>query len=350
MTATDLILSHTHNHIGYLILNRPQAFNALNIEMIRAMQQQLDAWQHDSDIYAICIRGNGEKAFCAGGDIRDMYHNHLKDPALKVTFFQEEYALDYTLHTYKKPVIVIAHQLVLGGGMGLLQGADFRVISEQTRLGMPEVAIGYFPDVGASYFLSRLPHQAGPYMGITGNTLNATDALTVGLADYCLPLSHLSHLQHELEQIHWEADAFETIQRLLLQQPSTQPDSELNPHWAAIEQHFQHNAVTDIVASLQNESRPEHQNWAQQTLDTIASRSPIAMCMALALQQRGKHMTLKDCFDMELYMDSIWFKRGDIMEGVRALSIDKDKNPVWNPATLEAVTPDKIQSFFTDFK
>src|SRR5690625_3907457 len=155
MTQTNLVLTETHGAVGHLVLNRPEALNSLNLEMVRAMQQQLNAWAEDDAIKAVVLRANGDRAFCAGGDIRSLYDSYFADDGMYVDFFKEEYALDEFIHQYPKPFIALMHGYVLGGGMGLVQGASVRIVSEKARLGMPEVAIGYFPDVGGSYFRSE---------------------------------------------------------------------------------------------------------------------------------------------------------------------------------------------------
>ena len=178
------VLVEVRNQVGHLILNRPSGLNALSLEMIRVIEERLNAWETDDGIHAVVLRANGEKAFCAGGDIRALYDSYRADGELHRIYFEEEFALDRHLHDYRKPVLALMDGYVLGGGMGLAQGASIRVISERVRMAMPETAIGYFPDVGASYFLSQLPHNVGLYMGLTGNQINAADALALGLADW----------------------------------------------------------------------------------------------------------------------------------------------------------------------
>jgi enoyl-CoA hydratase/carnithine racemase len=173
--AFDTVLSEVRNHIGHITLNRPQGLNAIDLEMVRQLQYQLDAWAQDDKVYAVVLRGAGEKAFCAGGDIRSLYDSYKGGLTLHQDFFVEEYALDKTLHHYRKPVIALMDGFVLGGGMGLAQGVDLRVVTERSRLAMPEVAIGYFPDVGGSYFLPRVPGELGIYLGVTGVQIQAAD-------------------------------------------------------------------------------------------------------------------------------------------------------------------------------
>src|SRR5690554_3939683 len=210
-----LILTEIRNRVGHLTLNRVAAFNAINLEMVRTIRQQLDVWAADEGVVAVVLRANGDKAFCAGGDIRELYNNAQQNPQLNETFFTEEYALDLLIHNYPKPVIALINGLVLGGGMGLTQGASFRIITEKARLGMPEVSIGFFPDVGGSYFLSRLPGETGTYMGVSGNPVGAADALQLGLADWFLHAEQIPELDRCLNTMQWGHSSQESIRSLL---------------------------------------------------------------------------------------------------------------------------------------
>jgi enoyl-CoA hydratase/carnithine racemase len=222
MTAQELsvetgnaVLAAVRNHIGHLTLNRPAGLNALTLDMVRILQKQLDAWAQDDEVYAVVLRGSGDKAFCAGGDIRSLYDSHKNGLTAHLDFFVEEYALDLAIHRYRKPVLALMDGYVLGGGMGLAQGADLRVVTERSRLAMPEVAIGYFPDVGGSYFLPRVPGELGIYLGVTGVQIRAADALYCGLADWCLNSEVLPQLDQQLDSLQWNGNALKDLQSLL---------------------------------------------------------------------------------------------------------------------------------------
>lgn len=346
-----LVLAEVRNGVGHVTLNRPQAYNALNLAMVRLLQQQLKAWANDSAVRAVVLRATGEKAFCAGGDIRELYDNHLSDSQLNETFFSEEYALDYFIHTYPKPFIALVDGLVLGGGMGLVQGAKYRLVTEKAKLGMPEVAIGYFPDVGGSYFLSRLPDETGTYMGVTGNSVSAADALALGLADWYLAQEQIAEFDRCLDTMQWGQSANESIRSLLETLAAKQlAGSALQPLRPLIQQHFSFNSLAEIVDSLSKEPNPEHQGWANATLDTLRSRSPMAMAGTLELLRRGRQLSLADCFRLEFHLDCQWFDKGDFMEGVRALIIDKDKNPQWNPSCIEELQQEQTDALFAGFR
>lgn len=346
-----LVLTEVRNRVGHLTLNRVSAFNAINLEMVRLIQTQLDDWAADDQVVAVVLRANGDKAFCAGGDIRELYNNAKEGNTGNETFFSEEYALDQWIHAYPKPFIALIDGLTLGGGMGLVQGASFRIVTEKARLGMPEVSIGFFPDVGGSYFLSRLPGEVGTYMGVTGNPVGAADALQIGLADWFLHAEQISELDRCLDNMQWGHSSQEAIRSLLNTLASKRASgAKLTTVRAAIDQHFAKDSVAEIIASLKSETDSTIKQWSEELLATLATRSPIAMATTLAMLRRGKKLSLADCFRLEYHLGKQWFTKGDFMEGVRALIIDKDKNPQWQPATIEALDPAKIDELFAGFQ
>ncbi|KII37205.1 crotonase [Pseudomonas fluorescens] len=345
------VLAAVRNRIGHLTLNRPSGLNALTLPMVRLLQQQLRSWDQDPEVVAVVLRAAGEKAFCAGGDIRMLYESHKSGNGLHELFLEEEYALDEYIHNYSKPLLALIDGLVLGGGMGLVQGATLRVITERTRMGMPEVGIGFFPDVAASYFLPRLPGELGIYLGVTGIQIRAADALYAGLADWCITSSQIPELDHCLNNMSWTDNPLPALQALLATLGVNKfPGSELRAMQPAIDRHFAEPDVASIRAALLAETSPQYLDWAEETVDVLDSRSPLAMAVTLELLRRGRHLSLSECFAQELHLDYQWFDKGDLIEGVRALIIDKDKNPVWNPPTLAELDPARVEAFFSDFK
>jgi enoyl-CoA hydratase/carnithine racemase len=341
------VLFEVRNRVGYLTLNRPAGLNALTLPMVRTLHRQLQDWADDQGVVAVVLRGAGEKAFCAGGDIRSLYDSYQAGESLHRDFFEEEYALDQYIHAYSKPLMALMNGFVLGGGMGLVQGASLRVISERTRMGMPEVGIGYFPDVGGSYFLPRLPGNLGIYMGVTGNHVGSADALYAGLADYCVPHERFAELEQRLDEQDWSGQASETLDALLASLgDKALPDAPFKALFPAIEKHFAGDSIAAIRQSLAGETRVEYHDWAAETLKLIDSRSPLSISVTLEMLRRGRDLSLAECFRMELHLDRQWFDKGDIIEGVRALIVDKDKNPHWNPPTLNEVTPQRVADFF----
>ncbi|WP_426159505.1 enoyl-CoA hydratase/isomerase family protein [Pseudomonas sp. TSRC2-2] len=344
------VLAEVRNHIGHLTLNRPAGLNAITLDMVRLLQQQLDAWASDTNVHAVVLRGAGEKAFCAGGDIRSLYDSFKSGDTLHEDFFVEEYALDLTIHHYRKPVLALMDGFVLGGGMGLVQGADLRVVTEKSRLAMPEVAIGYFPDVGGSYFLPRIPGELGIYLGVSGVQIRAADALYCGLADWYLDSSKLALLDEKFDNMEWQDTPLKSLQNLLAKYAvQTLPDAPLQALRPAIDHFFALPDVPSMIEQLRAVTVADSHEWAVSTADLLQTRSPLAMAVTLEMLRRGRHLSLEHCFALELHLDRQWFARGDLIEGVRALLIDKDKSPRWNPPTVAELDAAQVASFFHGF-
>ncbi|WP_095144309.1 MULTISPECIES: enoyl-CoA hydratase/isomerase family protein [unclassified Pseudomonas] len=344
------VLAQVRNHIGHLTLNRPAGLNAITLDMVRSLHRQLDAWARDPQVHAVVLRGAGEKAFCAGGDIRSLYDSYTSGDTLHEAFFVEEYALDLAIHHYRKPVLALMDGFVLGGGMGLVQGADLRVVTERSRLAMPEVGIGYFPDVGGSYFLPRVPGELGIYLGVSGVQIRAADALYCGLADWYLESARLAELDQRLDSLVWHDTPLKDLQGLLARLGVQHlPDAPLQALRPAIDHFFALADVPGIVEQLRTVTVADSHAWALTTADLLETRSPLAMGVTLEMLRRGRQLSLEQCFALELHLDRQWFERGDLIEGVRALLIDKDKNPRWNPPTVQALDAERVASFFSGF-
>lgn len=349
MSDSSEIAVENRGSIAFITLNRPRALNSLSLAMIRQLHGVLRAIADDSTIAAVLLRGAGDKAFCAGGDIRALYTSLLAGDPEHQEFFAEEYALDYFLHRYPKPYIALLNGITMGGGMGLAQGSPLRIVGELTRIAMPEVGIGLFPDVGASFFLSRLPGAIGQYLALTGTTITASDALYAGLADLYLDQAALTRLEPALLAVssgpEFGAALKQVVRGLATAPPGT---SKLAAHRAAIDAHFSARRVPEIIASLNAERSAEHRDWAQETLGIFASRSPTMLAVSLHQLELGRTMTLADCFRMELGLVQECFVHGDLLEGIRATIIDKDKSPRWHPSDIDAVTDKQINAFFRD--
>lgn len=346
-SATDQVLAEVRNHIGHLTLNRPAGLNALTLDMVRSLQRHLDQWAQDPQVHAVMLRGEGPKGFCAGGDIRSLHDSYKAGEKLHEDFFVEEYALDLCIHRYRKPVLVLMDGFTLGGGMGLAQGCDLRIVTERSRLGMPEVGIGYFPDVGGSYFLPRVPGELGIYLGVSGSQVKAADALYCGLADWYVDSEKLAALDDGLDRLTFGANPRKDLQGLLAklgtQTLADAPLAQLRP---VIDHFFALPDLPSIIEQLRAVTIGDNRQWALDTADLLETRSPLAMAVTLELLRRGRHLALEDCFAMELHIDRQWFAHGDIIEGVRALIVDKDKQPRWNPPTLAGLTTQRVDQFF----
>ncbi len=312
--AADELLVEVRGTVATIILNRPKVLNALSFAMLQGLAQRLDAWEPDERVRTIVLRGAGGKAFCAGGDIRALYEGYRSGRDPHHEFFAFEYALDHRIHTYPKPIVAIMDGIVMGGGMGIAQGARLRIVGERTRMAMPETAIGLFPDVGGSWFLSRCPGELGTYLGLTGVTIGAADAIYCGLAD--------TNVGAEL--------AAPELERLR----------------PAIDRHFAHESVAAILGSLEAEDRPQFRAWAGQTLRLLRSRSPTMLAVTLEALRRGKELALSECLRMELGLVHGCFEQGDFLEGIRAAVVDKDKRPRWDPAAIAGIDPETIRRIF----
>jgi enoyl-CoA hydratase/carnithine racemase len=337
------------NNIGFLLLDRPKALNSLSLDMVRIMSQTLLDWREDTHIHAVVVKSSSEKAFCAGGDIRFFHEVGKTSPqhgsALLDDFFTEEYALNHLIHHYPKPYIALMDGIIMGGGMGIAQSGPsnrMRIVTERTKMAMPEVNIGLFPDVGGSFFLPRTPGQIGTYLGITGEIIGAADALHAGLADVFIPAERLPAFEAML--LATDGNQREAIRAFAapFQIQANPATSILAQQRALIDRHFAYDDVRSIAQSLAKDDNP----FAQHTLATMKKRSPLMICVTLEQLRRGKHMTVAQCLRMERTMVRRSFEHGEVLEGIRAVVIDKDHAPQWNPPALEEVTSEMVAAFF----
>ncbi|RJG02341.1 enoyl-CoA hydratase/isomerase family protein [Noviherbaspirillum sedimenti] len=342
------ILTCVQNRIGLLTLNRPQALNSLSLDMVRTITRTLLDWRDDDAVDAVLLCSNSEKAFCAGGDIRFLYQTAQQTArhgsGLLDDFFTEEYALNRLIHHYPKPYIVIMDGVVMGGGMGISQchsGGKLHIVTERSKIAMPEVNIGLFPDVGGGYFLSRCPGQLGTWLALTANAIGAADALYAGLADVCIPSAQLPALKTALLSARRHSDIAAQVREFAMQ-AGEWGDSELARQRGAIDRHFAFDDVPSIMASLAADPAP----FAQDTLAAMRKRSPLMLCVTLQQLRRGAGMAIEECLHMERSMMRRCFAHGDAAEGIRATVIDKDMQPVWSPARLEDVSPQMVEDFF----
>jgi len=345
---TDHVLTRVANGAGIITLDRPKALNSLSLEMVRALTSTLLAWRDDASVNAVVLTSSSEKALCAGGDIRFFYDVGRGNPqggsALLEDFFTEEYALNHLIHFYPKPYIALMDGVVMGGGMGIAQGGPgcgLRIVTERTKMAMPEVNIGLFPDVGGSHFLSHAPGQLGNYLGLTGLTVGAADALYVGLADVYIPGEQIEALMALIDATPG-ADVPAAIRAFAAGFAGQAGAGELQAQRASIDTHFGAGSVAAIMASLERDESP----FAQKAFKAMRQRSPLLMCVTHELLQRGAALQVADCLRMERSLVRHNFEHGEVLEGIRALVIDKDNLPQWNPPTLDEVTPDMVARFF----
>jgi len=358
---SDPVVFHTlacaqRTQIGVATLNRPESLNALSLPMCEMLLAQLQQWQADDTIALVILQGAGDKAFCAGGDLHSVYRSMQEHPGSAWdnpqtrTFFRVEYTLDYLIHTYAKPILVWASGIVMGGGVGLMAGASHRVVSETTRFAMPEVAIGLFPDVGGSWVLGHLPRPMARFLAMTGAHVNASDTLFLGLADYRIDASDWAALTADLQAHAWTRTASENaaaLARLIEARAPALPlaAGPLQQHADLIRQIAATSdfaAICTRIAALQTHTDACLQRAAKGFL----AGSPGSVRLSFELQERARTLSLADVFRLEYIVVLQCCAHGDFQEGIRALLIDKDKTPRWNPATLEQATRAWVEKFF----
>jgi enoyl-CoA hydratase/carnithine racemase len=341
--------------IGVVTLNVEKALNALSLSMVRAMTKQLVAWQQDDSVACIMLEGSGEKAFCAGGDVRAIYHASVADKgsvtAEASEFFTQEYQLDHLLHTFGKPVLVWGDGIVMGGGLGLFAGASHRVLTEASRIAMPEVTIGLYPDVGGSYFLNRMPGKTGLFLGLTAYNMNAADAYYVGLGTHFMASDDKALMLDAMAELDWnkgqEANHSALSGLLAQQQASTaivMGESVLAGHQDEINA-LMTGSLNDIHARF--ETLETELDWLKRAQKTALAGSPVSWYLVMEQAKLGQTLSLEDCFRWELGISVNCCAIGDFSEGVRALLIDKDRNPQWQFSHVEDVPAAHIQALMT---
>ncbi len=332
--------------VAFATLNAERSLNALTFDMAERLMAQLRAWADDPAVACIVLEGAGERAFCAGGDVVALYKS-LAQPDARTAeheveqYFIREYTLDYLIHTYPKPLLCWSHGIVMGGGLGMMVGASHRIVTESSRLAMPEIAIGLFPDVGASWFLPRLAGRAGLYLGLTGAQLNAADALFLSLADHYVPAADKHSLYDRLLQLDWGGSARANrhcLSSLLRTYRGKHPlpESPVRARFDVINELMDRDSVEEILAALR--SRAADDAWFERGLRGLERGSPTSAKVIFEIYHRARHLSLKEAFALELGLTVQFARRPDLREGLRARMIDKDNRPRWSPATLAEVS------------
>jgi enoyl-CoA hydratase len=340
-TEPDLI-ARREGAAGVIRLNRPKAINAVTLEMFRDIDKALDAFEADPAVAVILLEGAGERGLCAGGDIRALYESSKVRGDLGKILWREEYILNARIAKFAKPYVAFMDGIVMGGGVGLSAHSRHRVVSERTKLAMPEVGLGFFPDVGGTWLLSRSPGEIGTYFGLTGQTMNGPDAVYAGFADAVVPSGKLAALREALTRVRAGATSGEV--KAIIDGFSTGetsgPVAVLQPQ---IDAWFGHDKMHDIVAALSRDGS----ELAQTTLQTLNEKSPRGMVVALKLLRLARaSASLEQCLVREYRAALQVFASDDFREGVRAAVIDKDRNPKWSPTRIEDVTPEMVAPYF----
>jgi len=343
--------------IGIATLNAPRTLNGLSLEMTRLLDARLIAWADDATIACVVLRGAGEKAFCAGGDLHGLYRSmvdyrdsgsdDITTNTYAAAFFEEEYRLDYRIHTYPKPLLCWGHGIVMGGGIGLMSGASHRVVTERSKLAMPEISIGLFPDVGGSWLLSRVPRGAGLFLALTGAPLNAGDAIYAGLADVGIDSTRQDEVLAAMASQAWAGEGAadrDALTALLQRFAQTPPAGPLQAHADTIAELVGKGSLEQVVGAIA--ALDAEDPWLQTAKATLAAGAPGSARLSWELQHRAAGLSLAETFRLECIAALHVAAHGDFAEGIRALLVDKDRTPHWSPSTLAQADAHWAEAFF----
>jgi enoyl-CoA hydratase len=333
------LIAERRGGLGLLRLNRPQALNALTIGMIHEMTATLDSWDSDPEVAAAVIVGEGEKAFCAGGDVRALYDARFDpDSTYRADFYRDEYRLNRQIFRYAKPYVAIMDGVTMGGGVGVSVHGSHRVVTERTLFAMPETGIGLFPDVGGGYFLPRCPGALGMYLGLTGVRLLAADCVYAGIATHYVPADRVKDLVDALGSVTDAGDVDRVLDRFAADPGAAalaEPRHEIDRHFSA-----------DSVAAIQESLAAAGDDWASRALSILAKKSPISLCVTYRQLREGRALDFEDVMVMEYRLSQRAMADTDFYEGVRAVIIDKDNAPRWHHASVADVTEQEVAAYF----
>jgi enoyl-CoA hydratase len=339
----DLIV-HREGAAGIIRLNRPKAINAMTLEMSEGIDRALDQFETDPAVSVVLLEGAGERGLCAGGDIRGLYESSRAGGDLGKRFWRQEYVMNARIAKFAKPYVAFMDGLVMGGGVGLSAHGRHRVVTEKTRLAMPEVGLGFFPDVGGTWLLSRAPGELGTYFGLTGQTMNGPDAIYARFADAVVPSAKLPALREMLTKVR-PGTLSDEVKALIDGFATGETSGPVAAMQSRIDSWFAHDRMDDIVAALKRDSS----ELAQATLKALSEKSPRGMVVTLKLLRLARgSSSLEECLVREYRAALEVFRSDDFREGVRAAVIDKDRNPKWSPPRIEEVTPAMIAPYFAE--
>ncbi|MGR5238108.1 enoyl-CoA hydratase/isomerase family protein [Vibrio alfacsensis] len=355
VTITEIECLDGVHRIGIATLDNTSSLNALTYDMLVQLNQQLIKWQDDPHLVCVILNGAGEKAFCAGGDVRTMYHvmhNKSKEATAEfcTNYFSLEYECDYLIHTYKKPIIGWGEGIIMGGGMGLFMGTSHRVVTPKSRLAMPEINIGLYPDVGGTWFLSQIDPEVGLFLGLTGAMVNSSDAVTIGLAEWLLLEEQYPALLEELKQVRWESGGAAELVSALLQLMEEQvidskPTTQICPCLAQIKEACKGDDL-DLISKRILAMEGSNQ-WLENAKQTFAAGSPITAHICFRQVKDYHRLLLADCFRLELTLSVRSALLGEFEEGVRSRLVEKDGAPKWMFNSVSEVDKGVIDDLFT---
>jgi enoyl-CoA hydratase len=329
---------------GVIRLNRPKALNAMTLEMSIGIDAALDLFESDPDVVVIVLEGAGERGLCAGGDIRGLWESSHAGGDLGARFWRQEYVMNARIAKFPKPYVAFMDGFVMGGGVGLSGHASHRVVTDRTKLAMPEVGLGFFPDVGGTWLLSRSPGEIGTYFGLTGQTMNGPDAIHAEFADAVVPAAKWPELREALTKLRQGATAAD-VSKLIDGFATGETAGPVAAKQATIDALFGFDRMEDIFAALERDGS----EFAMATLKTLTEKSPRGMVVTLKLLRLArKSSSLEECLVREYRAALEVFRSDDFREGVRAAVIDKDRNPTWSPPRIEDVTPQMLAPYLAE--
>ncbi len=338
--AEAALLAWREGATGRLRLNRPKALNALNHDMVTAIRSSLDEWASDAGVKCVIIDGAGDKAFCAGGDIRFMYDTGRQDPDPGRQFWRDEYCVNLLISNYPKPVFALMDGITMGGGVGLAGHASHRVVTERAMIAMPEAAIGFLPDVGGTYLLSRAPGKCGLYLGTTSARMKAADAIYAGFADAYISSDKLPQLCQRLSEGEGPDAVLSTLS-------SIAPAGELANMQTAIDSVFGGKTMLECMTNAESLAA-NNEEWAARTAKSMRHNSPFSLAATFHALEQASKLDLEACLKMEYRFSYRVLNHDDYYEGVRAVIVDKDRNPKWSPAILEEIDLSEVEAMFAD--
>lgn len=335
-TPEPTVLTSVSNGVGRIELNRPKLINALSQDMVRIIDDALAAWRDDDTVSVVLVTGRGERGLCAGGDIKAVFNDIVADSDENARFWNLEYRMNHAISVYPKPYVVIMNGITMGGGVGISGHGSHRIVTDSTKVGMPETGIGLFPDVGGTFLLANAPGELGTHLALTGLPVGPGAALNLGLADYFVPEANVAALISEIE-------AGEDVDTVIARHAGTAPADELETQSEWINECYVGERAEDIITALSAHPSPE----AQATAALIRTKAPSSVKVTLAAIRNAKSMTLAEVLEQDYRAAVAMTKRFDLKEGIRAQVIDKDRNPQWSPATLDEVSDATVQSILT---
>ncbi|MFO1443860.1 enoyl-CoA hydratase/isomerase family protein [Bacillus sp. Bva_UNVM-123] len=344
----EVLFSVTDGGTAFITLNRPKALNSLSYEMLKPIGAKLKEWEADDQINVIVLKGEGKKGFCAGGDIKTLYKARSSQEALEKAeiFFEVEYEVDMAIYSYSKPIIACLDGIVMGGGVGLTYGARYRIVTERTKWAMPEMNIGFFPDVGAAYFLNKAPGFVGRYLALTATVIPFADVLFANAADRYMDSGKLSEFLTRIEQTEWHGQDVNVALVQLIDKYATRSseNGQLATLQTDIDKHFSYSSMEGILASLEKDPS----EFASKTKEILLSKSPSSLKITLKQLIDGEEKTAEECFATDLILAKNFLRHEDFFEGVRSVVIDKDRNPQYIYKTLSDFSNEEMEKFFQE--